>query len=355
MHANPSQSFRTPTGPRRWTGWGGLLLALGWAALFVAEARAAEPAEVFATVGDTVVLQKDFDAAFATAARNKFYHGKPPEGEVARLQREVADNLINDILLAKEAKRRKLQPDHAAVQKEIDVYEQRYKDSAMWQQNKAKLLPPLRAKLEDNTLLEQLKTSARNVGPATDAQVQAYYEQNKDKFTEPEQVKVSMILLKVDPASPQAKWDGALEEGAAIVKRLRNGADFAQLAHLHSGDASAAKGGQFDYLHRGMLPDAAQAAVDKLQPGTISDAVALLEGVAIFRLDDRKPAKLNPLSAVRQRAQDLLQRERGDQAWAALLAQLREQTPTKVNDTKLLPLAAAPAPAVGQAKASTVK
>jgi parvulin-like peptidyl-prolyl isomerase len=353
MHADTSRSFHTPPARRRWSGWGGVLLAMGWAALFVAEARAADPAEVFATVGGTAILQKDFDAAFATAVRNKFYHGKPPEGEVAKLQREVADNMVSDILLAKEAKRRKLQPDHAAVQKEIDGYERRYKDSAMWQQNKAKLLPPLKAKLEDNTLLEQLKTSTRDVGPASDAQVQAYYEQNKDKFTEPEQVKISMILLKVDPSSPQAKWDGALEEGAAIVKRLKDGADFAQLAHLHSGDPSASKGGQFDYLHRGMLPDAAQAAVDKLQPGAISDAVALLEGVAIFRLDDRKSPKLNPLSAVRQRAHDLLQRDRGDQAWAALLAKLREQTPSKINEAKLLPLP--PSPVAGQAKTTTVK
>lgn len=333
-----------------------MALALGWAALFVAEARAAaEPgSEVFATVGDVVLLQRDYDNAFATAARNKFYHGKPPEGEVAKLQREVANNLVNDVLLAKEVKRRQLQPDHAAVQKEIDTYEQRYKASAMWQQNKEKLLPPLRAKLEGDTLLEQLKASVRKVPDPTEAQLQAYYEQNKEKFIEPEQVKVSMILLKVDPSSPQPKWDGAIEEGSAIVKRLRGGADFAQLAHLHSGDPSAAKGGQFDYLHRGMLPDAAQVAVDKLQPGAISDAVALLEGVAIFRLDDRKPARLNPLNTVRTRARELLQRDRSEQAWTDLLAQLRQQTPFKVNESRFLPLPQA-APVVGTANPGPAK
>jgi parvulin-like peptidyl-prolyl isomerase len=331
----------------RWQGgWRsalGPVLVLGWALVFASEARAAEkdaPAAL-ARVGDVVITQAEYDRAYAVAARNKFYHGKPPEGDVARLQREVADNLVNDVLLAKEARRRKIQPDHAAVKKQIDGYEARYQSSEMWQKNRATMLPPLKKRLEDQTVLEQLQAAVRNVPDPTEPQVSAFYEANKDKFTEPEQVKVSVILLKVDPSSPQAKWDGAREEGAAIVKRLRGGADFAQLAHLHSGDPSAEKGGQMAYLHRGMLPEPAQLAVDKLKAGEISDAVVLLEGVAVFRLDDRKSAKLNPLAVVHDRARDLLKREQSEQAWAALIARLRKDTPPRIDESRFLPLAMA--------------
>jgi parvulin-like peptidyl-prolyl isomerase len=337
--------------------WLGPLLAAGWLALFAAESRAATepPAAVLARVGEAVITQQDFDTAFAGAARGRFYHGKPPEGAVAQLQREVVNQMVDDLLLVKEAHRRKLQPDRAAVQKEIDGYEARYKDSAMWQQNKARLLPGLRKKLEDDSVLQQLKAAVRTAPAPTAAQVRSYYEQHKDKFTEPEQVKLSMILLKVDPSSPQAQWNGAIDEGNAIARRLRGGADFAQLAHLHSGDASATKGGDLGYVHQGMLPEAAQAAVDKLQPGAITDAVVLLEGVAVLRLDERKPAQLNPLDKVQQRAQDLLQRDRADQAWTALLKQLRDKTPPHIDETRLLPLAvsAAPAPAAKAAAAAT--
>jgi len=60
----------------------GFAMALGWMLLFAAEARAADAAPVFARVADVVITQKQYDEAYAMAARNKFYHGKPPEAEV---------------------------------------------------------------------------------------------------------------------------------------------------------------------------------------------------------------------------------------------------------------------------------
>lgn len=334
----PADPFAAgPGSRRRWPALG-FALAAGWLLLFAAEATAADAAAAFARVGDVVITQKDYDDAFAIAARNKFYHGKPPEAEVAKLQREVGDALVNDVLLLREAQRRKIRPDGAAVQKQLDAYEARYGKSEMWQKNKATMLPPLKKKLERDSVLDQLNALVRKVPEPSAAQIQAYYNQHKDKFTEPEQVRVSMILLKVDPSSPQAKWNAATEEGTAIVRRLRGGAEFAELAKLHSGDASAAKGGDLGYLHRGMLPEPAQVALDKLQPGAVSDPVLLLEGVVVLRLDARKSPKLNPLPAVQQRAHDLLMRDQSDQAWSGLIARLRKDTPAKVDESRYLPL-----------------
>jgi parvulin-like peptidyl-prolyl isomerase len=338
MH-NPSAFFarvRSHLDRPRW----GLLVALGWLALCAAESRAADAAApVFARVADSVITQREYDDAYAVAARSRFYHGKAPQADVAKLQREVGHALVNEALLLREAARRKLQPDAAAVQQQIDAYEARYRSSEAWQKNRATMLPPLRRKLERNSMLDQLHAAVHKVDEPTPAQVEAYYDQHKDKFTEPERVRLSMILLKVDPSSPQAKWDAAAEEGAAIVKRLRGGADFAQMAHLHSGDASAAKGGALDYLHRGMLPERAQLAVDKLQPSGISDPVVLIEGIAVFKLDERKAARLNPLPVVRPRTAELLKRELGERAWTDLLARLRKENPPRIDESRYLPLA----------------
>jgi parvulin-like peptidyl-prolyl isomerase len=305
-----------------------------------AHAAAAAPS-VFAKVGETVIGAEVYDAAFAQAARSKFYHGKPPEGAVAQLQREVAQKLVDDVLLAKEIQRRNIKPDAAAVQKTIAGYDERYKDSAQWKANRERVLPNLKAKLEADNQLEQLTAQVKAVPAPTEAELRKYYDEHKDKFTSPEQVHIRMILLKVDPSSPKAQWDGAKEEGAAIVKRLRAGADFGELANLHSNDASAKKGGDMGYLHRGMLPEPAQAAVDGIKPGELVGPVMLLEGVAVIRLEARKEPVLNSLDAVRQRATDLYLRDRGEQAWTALLENLRRQTPAQVDESRFLPLAAA--------------
>jgi parvulin-like peptidyl-prolyl isomerase len=330
--------------------WLGLLLAAACVTAFAADAGAANPflaanaapaASLFAKVGETVISHQEFDAAFAQAARAKFYHGKPPENAVATLQREVGQAMVDELLLAGEARRRKLQPDHAAIKKTLDGYEERYRGSEQWNSNRARLLPGLKSKLERDSLLEQLGKQVQNVGEPTQRQLEQYWEANQDKFTAPEQVHLAMILLKVEPSSPQAKWDGARDEGAAIVKRLRSGADFKQLAQLHSSDASAERGGDMGYVHHGMLPEPAQKAIDQLKPGQISDAVVLLEGVAVFRLEDRKSPKLNALDAVRDRARDLWLRDKREEARTSLLTRLRRETSVKLDESRFLPLATA--------------
>ncbi|MBI5275360.1 MAG: peptidylprolyl isomerase [Burkholderiales bacterium] len=303
----------------------------------------------FARVGDVVITQEEFDSAFAQAARGKFYHGKPPENAVAALQREVAQGMVDEVLVAREAERRGLKPDAAAVQQTIAGYEQRYRASEQWKANREKLLPGIVAKLERDSLTEQLMKQAKQVADPTPAELQQYYLSQKDKFTSPEQVRVRMILLKVDPSSPQAKWDATRDEGAAIHRKLKSGADFAQLAELHSNDASAARGGDLGYVHHGMLPDAAQQAVDKLKAGELSEPVFLLEGVAVFRLEHRREPVLNPLDAVRERARGLYLRDKGEQAWTALLEQLRRATPASIDESRFLPLATAAKPGDGPA------
>lgn len=304
--------------------------------------QAAAPTAPFAKIGDTVITFQEYDAAFAQAARGKFYHGKPPEAEVAKLQRDVGQGLVDDILLAREARRRRIQPDAASVHKTLATYEDRYKDSAQWKANRAQILPGLKARLERDSVMEQLTKQARNVADPTPAQLEQYYLAHKDKFTSPEQVHLQVILLKVDPSSPQSRWDAAMEEARKIAARLKAGGDFAELARLHSGDPSADKGGDMGYMHHGMLPEPAQKAVDKLRPGEFTaEPVPLLEGVAVFRLQQRKSPTLNRLEVVRERARDLYLRDKGEEAWNALLARLRRDNPVKLDESRFLPLARA--------------
>lgn len=304
-------------------------------------APGAAAATMFAMVGDAVITHQEYDMAFAQAARAKFYHGKPPENAVAALQREVGQSLVDEILLVKEALRRQLQPDNAAIEQTLKGYEQRYGSSQQWAGNRERLLPGLKAKLQRDSLVEQLTKQAKVAGKPTPAELQQYYQEHQDKFTTPEQVRLSVILLKVDPSSPQATWDGARDEGAGLVKRLRAGADFQQLARAHSKEASAASGGDMGLVHVAMLPDAAQEVLKKLQPGEISDPTFLLEGVAVFRIEARRESRLNPLEVVRERAGDLWARQKAEQNWKSLLEQLRRDTPVKLDDSRYLPLTTA--------------
>ena len=293
---------------------------------------------VFAKVGSIVITQQDYDIALDGAARRKFYHGKPPEGAIAVLQREVGDTLVTNALLLREARRRALKPDNAAIQKTLEQYEQRYRNNEQYKQNRAQLVQSLTKRLQEESLLSQLEKLVRNVPPPDEKQMREYYAAHPDKFTEPEQLRLSYILLKVDPSSPTAAWEKAREEAQALVKRLRDGADFAALARARSGDISAEQGGDLGYMHRGMMSDTVQGTVDKLKPGAISDPIRVLEGVGIVRLSERKLPQLNSFEAAKVRIRELWLREQSERAWKSLIAQLRKETPVHVDESRYLPL-----------------
>ncbi|MEQ1806314.1 MAG: peptidyl-prolyl cis-trans isomerase [Burkholderiaceae bacterium] len=302
-----------------------------------APAPAAQAAP-FAIVGDSVISAEQYRHALALAVRNKYYHAKPPQGEFEQFQRDVGDELVNRTLLLHEARRRGLQPEGDKVAAALARYDVQYQSSSTWQANRERMLGAVRPQLESDSLLEQLAAQVKRVAEPDEGVARAYYEQHLDLFIEPEQVKLSVILLKVDPSSAQAVWNAAHAEAGRLHKKLLGGADFSGLARLHSADRSAGEGGQMDYTHRGMLPEALHAVLDKLRPRELSEPVQVLQGVLLVRLDDRRAAQQRSFEQARQRAATLWQRDESQARWTRLIAQLRSATPIRIDPSHYAPL-----------------
>ena len=75
-----------------------------------------------------------------------------------------------------------------------------------------------------------------------------YYEKNKKKFTKPEKVRASIILLKFNPSKGKAGEQKVLKKFESILDQLRNGSDFAAMAKKFSQDSLASKGGDLGYF-----------------------------------------------------------------------------------------------------------
>jgi parvulin-like peptidyl-prolyl isomerase len=287
------------------------VLALG----VVLPARSADSGEILVTVNGRAIAADEFQETFTRAVKEKFYHGSVPVEELRKHSHVVLRQMIDDMLMDEEAKRRKLKADSEFVQQTIAQYERQYQNSPQWQQNRDKLLPGLQAAIERKSIRTRLEEAVKQVGQPSAADTEAYFRANRELFTEPERVRISAILLRVDPSSPQAVWVAALEEGVRIRAQLAKGASFSELARLHSADDSASRGGDMGYIHKGMLSEDATVAIDKLKIGEMTEAFRSLEGVLIIRLDERVPASVRKFTDVRQRAAELLARQRREKAW----------------------------------------
>ena len=162
----------------------------------------------------------------------------------------------------------------------------------------------------------------------TDVDLRRMYGQNQEQFRVPDRVKIRQILLKTqgksasDDAPVKAKAEG-------LLKQIKAGADFAELAKNNSEDpSSAANGGAMpDWLTHGQFssPDFDKAAFS-LKPGQTSDLVKVDCGYHIIQVLQKEDGRLKPFDEVKgdlasqfkkQRASDMMQ-QISDKAQAQL-------------------------------------
>lgn len=155
--------------------------------------------------------------------------------------------------------------------------------------------------------------------------VERYYRENEEQYTTPEQVRASHILLQTE-GKDEAE---VRKQAEALLKQIKEGADFAALAKQHSEDeASAAQGGDLDYFGRGrMVPEFEKVAFE-LEPGQVSDVVKSSFGFHIIKVTDKKPATTRPLADVRQQITDQLAYERAERQAETLAESLAGELKT---------------------------
>ena len=299
---------------------------------------------VFAKVNQEEIPAARYFEEFQKGVRETFYHGKVSEKELADFRSKVTTNLINHVLFMQEAKRLGIKPDPKAVEKQVGVETQKYRKQKNWQNSKQAIIDSIKQKIEVENVIDQLKHRTQTIAKPPIKDVRQYYSENQDKFTAPKKWNVSIIMLKVPPSSPNSDWMQASELADDLVKKLKAGENFEELARIHSGDDSAADGGNMGFIHTGMLSKPAQKVLNTLHVGQVSDPVMLLQGVAIFRLNAVQDAVLNKFDDVKQRAEDLLLRDLKQQAWEKLEITLRRQANIRINKSVVDSASARPKP-----------
>jgi len=148
----------------------------------------------------------------------------------------------------------------------------------------------------------------------------AYYDQHRSQYQLPEQVKVSHILIKTPLPGPDGKVDDkgvaeAQHRAEDLLKQLKAGAKFEDLATKYSEDTGSAKqGGSLGMIGRGQTVPEFEKVAFSLPKGRISDLVKSSYGFHIIRVDDKQDAQVKSFDQVKGEIEPLLKRQRGQQA-----------------------------------------
>ncbi len=150
----------------------------------------------------------------------------------------------------------------------------------------------------------------------TNDELQAYYNQHRDQYRTAEQAKVSHILIKTPLPGPDGKVD---EKGVAdaqkraedLLKQLKAGAKFEDLAKKYSEDPGSAKeGGSLGWIGKGRtVPEFEKVAFSEPK-GQISGLVKSSYGFHIIRVDDRQDAHMKTFDEVKAEIEPIVKQQK---------------------------------------------
>jgi peptidyl-prolyl cis-trans isomerase D len=163
--------------------------------------------------------------------------------------------------------------------------------------------------------------------------LQAYYDQHRDEFRAAEQVNVRQILIKTPLPGSDGKVDpkgadDARKKADDVLKQLKAGAKFEDLAKKYSEDPSSKSGGSVGWIKRGgfPVPEVDKAAFSLAKGGT-SDVINAGYAFVILRIDDKQDAHLKTLAEVKDQIEPIIKLQKAQQAAdtaaSALLSQAR--------------------------------
>ena len=251
-----------------------------------------------------------------------------------RYRGEAIDQLVDDELLWQEAVRRGMTATAKQVDAAVAEARGRYPDAEEFARRLA------RAGLTEATYPEHARRQAsiqnlleRKVLPGvrvTDREVHAFYVENPDRFTAPEQVHARHILVQADLSAPAEERARARSTAGEILALLQGGADFETVARQRSQDPTASQGGDLGWVARGKMVPEFEAAAFALSAGQVSGVVETVYGFHVIRVEGRKGGERVPEGKVREEIRRQLLGEKRQKAVRAEIDSLRDKARIEV-------------------------
>lgn len=158
----------------------------------------------------------------------------------------------------------------------------------------------------------------------TQGQEQTYYDAHKQDFTQPEQVRLSEILIPTAADANDAAVAQAQAKANDIEAKIKAGDKFDELAKANSGGPTASQGGDLGTFKRGALAKVLEDQTFDLQPGQVTAPIRTRQGFVILKVTEHQQAGTPPLKDIEPQVQEAMYMDQLQPALRAYLTKLRE-------------------------------
>ena len=169
-----------------------------------------------------------------------------------------------------------------------------------------------------------LEEALKGKSEVSDAEVQQYYKENQQQFTEPREVRIRHLFVNSEPVLQEVRG------------KLAKGESFEKLASQYNIDLTREDGGDLGFVKRGQLSPAfaqfEEVAFSLRNPGDISDVVKTPLGYHILKLEDKKGTVLRPFDQVKENIRLFLQAKKRQDAYLEYIKEAKVRAKITVNE-----------------------
>ncbi|MBC8285846.1 MAG: peptidylprolyl isomerase [Nitrospinae bacterium] len=269
------------------------------------------------------------------AAQQYKKRGMPLNAEQEKsAAKKLIDDEIGRTLLVLKAKESGITITTEMMEKRIKEVKAKFRSDAIFEHkltDQGLTLDQYKAELETDLYMDQIiKKEIEPKIKVPEKEILDYYEKNKNKFTSPEKVRASIILLKFNPSQGKAGEQKILKKFESILDQLRNGTDFSAMARKFSQDSLAPKGGDLGFFTRKQMLPAFSNRAFKMKKDEISDIFRTGHGFHVLKVTDKKSAGTSPFADEKEKIMNFLSQKKSSKATQDYIEALKEQAKIKI-------------------------
>lgn len=249
---------------------------------------------------------------------------------IAERDRDVLRGLIDQDLLLDKAKELNISADTDLIKRLDEIRKQMnletIEDVGKAAEGQGVSFEDFKQNLKNQILTQRVISDQVRVQVSSE-EVQQYYNQHNEEMKQPEQIRLSEILVVPQKGSPdptQEEISAAETKAKDLFNQINNGAHFEDVAKKNSDDASAAQGGDLGLFKRDGTLKELEDKLFAMKTGEVSDPIRTRQGFVILKVTDHIPSGVPPLKEIEPRVQEAIYMQKLQPALRTYLTKLRE-------------------------------
>ncbi|UCF57276.1 MAG: peptidylprolyl isomerase [Deltaproteobacteria bacterium] len=273
------------------------------------------PGGKVAVVNGSVITRENFDREMILVQQRVAREGRSlGDSQLLVIKNQVLENLINRELLYQESQKKGIKVKEETVKGELERLKNRFASEEEFNNTLSKMNVTeelVKSQIERGLAIQEFidKQFGQKI-TVPEKEVKAFYDGHPDSFKQPEQVRASHILIKVDPQGDESQKTAARKKIQEIQGKLQKGEDFATQAREFSQGPSSANGGDLGYFRRGQMVKPFEDAAFALAPGEVSNIIETQFGYHIIKLTGKQPETTIAYDAIKDRLQKYLEEQK---------------------------------------------